>query len=155
MTAAAEGPSGRLGRRLLVASRLLDGTGGAPVDETAVLLDEVGRDDLGIVFDTWHLWDTDGLEEAIAREVGRLVAVHVADWRAETRNTDDRVFPGDGVADLPAIVSALDRAGWDGPYEVEIFSDPELPDSLWRLPPEVAASTAVRSLRDVAERAGS
>jgi sugar phosphate isomerase/epimerase len=27
------------------------------------------------------------------------------------------------VADLPGILGALDRAGWDGFYDLEIFSD--------------------------------
>lgn len=120
------------------------------LDETAALLDEVGRDDVGIMFDTWHLWNTDGLTEAIAREAPRIVGVHVADWREETRNTDDRVFPGDGVADLAGILRALDRAGYRGFYEVEIFSDAGLPDSLWRLPPGAAARRGLAALRAVA-----
>ena len=40
-----------------------------------------------------------------------------------TRGWCDRVLPGDGVADLPAILGTLDRAGWDGFYDLEIFSD--------------------------------
>jgi sugar phosphate isomerase/epimerase len=119
------------------------------LDETAALLDEVGRDDVGILFDTWHLWNTDGVLDGIEREAARIVGVHVADWRDPVRNTDDRVFPGDGDADLPAILAALDGAGYDGLYEVEIFSDPELPDSLWNLPAGEAARRAVDSLRRV------
>jgi sugar phosphate isomerase/epimerase len=119
------------------------------LDEAAALLDAVGRGDIGLVFDTWHLWNSDGLFEAIVREAGRIVAVHVADWREPARNTDDRVFPGDGTVDLAGILRALDRAGYDGLYEVEIFSDPALPDSLWQLPADEAARRAVGSLRRV------
>lgn len=117
------------------------------LDETAALLDDVGHDDVGIMFDTWHLWNSDGLPQAIGRLAGRIVGVHVADWREPTRNTNDRVFPGDGVADLPAILAALDRSGYDGPYEVEIFSDSELEDSIWRLPPDESARRAIESLQ--------
>jgi sugar phosphate isomerase/epimerase len=117
------------------------------LEEVAALLEKVGRADVGIMFDTWHLWGTEGMLGAVDREAGRIVGVHVADRREPTRNTDDRVFPGDGVADLGPILAALERAGYDGLYEVEIFSDPELPDSLWRLPPDEAASRAVDSLR--------
>ena len=52
--------------------------------------------------------------------------------------------PGDGVADLPALLGALDRAGWDGYYDLEIFSDNGTfgnawPDSLWDVPTEELA----------------
>lgn len=121
------------------------------LNETAALLDEVGRNDVGVLVDTWHLWNSDDLLAVIEREAGRIVGVHVADWREPTRNTDDRVFPGDGVADLPAILAALDQAGYDGLYEVEIFSDGELPDSLWHLPAGEAARRAAAALRAVLE----
>jgi sugar phosphate isomerase/epimerase len=119
------------------------------ISETVALLEDVGRGDVGIMFDTWHLWNTDDLLGGIEREVGRFRGVHVADWRDPTRNTNDRVMPGDGVANLGEILAALDRAGYDGWYDVEIFSDAELEDSLWRLPPDEAARRAVAGLRRV------
>lgn len=117
--------------------------------ETRELLDEAGRDDAGIMFDTWHLWNTEGVPEEIGRYASRIAGVHVADWREPTRNTNDRVFPGDGVAPLREILDALDGAGYDGWYDVEIFSDAELEGSLWALPPDEAASRAVGSLERV------
>ena len=54
----------------------------------------------------------------------RIAAVHIADWRDPTRNTNDRVPPGDGVIDFGPILEAL---RWDGLYDLEIFSDAELP----------------------------
>ena len=64
--------------------------------------------------------------------------MHVGDWREPTRGWADRVLPGDGAADLPAILGALDAAGWAGYYDLEIFSDDGAfgsgyPDSLWAL----------------------
>lgn len=119
--------------------------------ETLSLLDEVGRPNLGIMFDTWHLWDSGDVLDDLERHIDRLVGVHVADWRESTRNTNDRVFPGDGVAGLPALLGALDRAGWDGWYDVEIFSDLTLEDSLWRLAPLEAATRALDGLKRVRE----
>jgi len=87
------------------------------------LIDEVGSDALGIQFDTWHLWNTPDLLDEIAQHVDRFVGVHVNDWRDPTRGWADRVLPGDGVIDLPTILGALERAGWDGFYDLEIFSD--------------------------------
>lgn len=107
--------------------------------EAVELLDEVDRTALGIQFDSWHLWNTPTLLEDIQRYADRFVGVHISDWREPTRGWADRVLPGDGVADLPAILGALDGAGWDGYYDLEIFSDngtfgPAWPDSLWDVP---------------------
>jgi sugar phosphate isomerase/epimerase len=115
--------------------------------EAVELLDEVGSDAIGIQFDTWHLWNTSDLLDEIAQHADRFVGVHVNDWRDPTRGWADRVLPGDGVIDLPAILGALDRAGWDGFYEVEIFSDNgafgnAYEDSLWDLQPTELARRA-------------
>ena len=69
----------------------------------------------------------------------RFVGVHIADWRDPTRGWADRVLPGDGVADLPALLGTLERAGWNGYYDLEIFSDNGTfgnawPGSLWDVP---------------------
>lgn len=115
------------------------------IPEAVELIEEAGvSDDVGILFDVWHLWDSDGLEEHIEAEIGRIVGVHVNDVREPTRSFADRVLPGDGVADVPRILAALDRAGWEGFYDLEVFSDNgafgnTFPDSLWDVPcPELA-----------------
>jgi sugar phosphate isomerase/epimerase len=112
------------------------------IPETVELLEDVGRPELQIFIDTWHLWNTPTLMEDIGEHVGRFAGIHVADWREPTRSTNDRVLPGDGVADLPAILGALDGAGYAGWYDVEIFSDAELQDSLWKLDPGELARRA-------------
>ena len=40
--------------------------------------------------------------EPIERYRDRIAAVHLSDWRDPTRNTNDRVLPGDGVVDYGA-----------------------------------------------------
>jgi sugar phosphate isomerase/epimerase len=110
------------------------------IPEAVELIEEAGvADDVGLLFDVWHLWDTDQLEEHVANEIGRIAGVHVCDVREPTRSFADRVLPGDGAADLPRILAALDRAGWNGFYDLEIFSDNgafehAFPDSLWDVP---------------------
>jgi sugar phosphate isomerase/epimerase len=105
------------------------------------LIDEAGVDDaVGILFDVWHLWDEQGLEAHLAEHIDRVAGVHVSDVRKPTRSFADRVLPGDGVAGVPRILGALERAGWDGFYDLEIFSDNGVfgnafPDALWGLPP--------------------
>lgn len=111
------------------------------LDTAAALVEEAGAD-VDLMFDTWHLWNSPTLLDDVARLVDRVAGVHVADWRDPTRNTNDRAFPGDGVADLPAILRALDDAGYAGWYDVEIFSDNDLDGSLWALTPNEAARRA-------------
>jgi sugar phosphate isomerase/epimerase len=106
--------------------------------EAAELVAEVGSDVLGIQFDVWHLWNTPELLEEIPRHAHLLAGVHVNDWREPTRGWADRVLPGDGTADLPAILGVLEEVGWDGFYDLEIFSDngafgSAYADSLWDL----------------------
>jgi sugar phosphate isomerase/epimerase len=114
------------------------------LDEAAELLDEAGRPDVGLIYDVWHLWNQP--LEQIERHRDRIAAVHLSDWRQPTRNTNDRVLPGDGVVDYEPILEAL---SWDGLYDLEIFSDPELPDSLWRENPRELARRGVEALSSV------
>jgi sugar phosphate isomerase/epimerase len=112
--------------------------------EAAALLDDAGRPNVGLVYDVWHLWNRP-LEE-IERYRERITAVHIADWRDPTRNTNDRVLPGDGVIEFGPIFDAL---RWDGLYDLEIFSDPDLPGSLWREDPRELARRGVEALSNV------
>ncbi len=111
--------------------------------DAAAFVDEAGAD-VGLVFDTWHLWDTPALEDEIARYGDRFVAVQVNDWRSPTRSWCDRVLPGDGVIDLASVLDAVERTGWSGCYDLEVFSDDgtfgdDFEDSLWKLPAEELA----------------
>ena len=114
------------------------------LQEAAELLDDADRQALGIQFDSWHVWNTPELVDEIERHAHRFVGVHIADWRDPTRGWADRVLPGDGVADLPALLGTLERAGWNGFYDLEIFSDNGTfgnawPGSLWDVPEEELA----------------
>jgi sugar phosphate isomerase/epimerase len=111
------------------------------IPEAIELLEDAGDPRaVGIQFDVWHLWNTPTLLDDIATQLHRFTGVHVCDVREPTRGWADRVLSGDGIADVPAILCALDDAGWDGLYDIEIFSDDgtfgaAYPDSLWAAPP--------------------
>jgi sugar phosphate isomerase/epimerase len=125
--------------------------------EAVDLIDEVGSPALGIQFDLWHLWNTPDLLDEIERHAHRFVGVHVDDWREPTRGWADRVLPGDGVADVPTILAALERAGWDGYYDLEIFSDngafgTTYPDSLWNVEPGELVRRSRESFTDCWEK---
>lgn len=70
----------------------------------------------------------------------RLVGENPTEILAKQDTGTKQLLPGDGVADIPAILGALDDAGYQGWYELEIMSDDGLygndfPDSLWKLDP--------------------
>jgi sugar phosphate isomerase/epimerase len=111
------------------------------LDEAAALVDEAGAE-VGLIYDSWHLW-REPLEE-IERHRDRIRGVHLADWREPTRNTNDRVLPGEGAVEFGPILEAL---RWDGFYDLEIFSDAELAGSLWQEEPRALARRGVEALR--------
>ena len=117
------------------------------LDEAAALIDEAGAD-VGLMYDSWHLW-REPLGQ-IARHRERIRGVHLADWREPTRNTNDRVLPGEGAIEFGPILQAL---RWDGFYDLEIFSDAELEGSLWREDPRRLAKRGIDALRRTASNA--
>jgi sugar phosphate isomerase/epimerase len=81
--------------------------------------------DVGVAIDTYHVWWDPDLEVQIARagKANRIFAYHVCDWLVPTRDLLlDRGMMGDGVIDLPRIGGWIDKAGYRGFTEVEIFS---------------------------------
>lgn len=107
-------------------------------------LELIGDAEVGILFDTWHLQEVSHVE--------RIFGVHVADHREPTRSDFDRLLPGEGSR---AAVRALEVAGYDGWYDVEVMSDDgtfgdAFEDSLWALPAGELARRAVESLEVLA-----
>lgn len=103
-------------------------------------IDDVGGADIGICYDFYHGWDTDNALADAERFADRILAVQYNDWREPPRCGADRLLPGDGSMDIPGLLNALDKGGFAGWYDLEIFSDDgrwghDLPDSLWKLPP--------------------
>ncbi len=97
------------------------------------LCDALG-DGVGVAVDVYHVWWDPTLERQIARAgKDRILGFHVCDWLVPT--TDfllDRGMMGDGVIDIARIRSWIDAAGYDGPIEVEIFSQ----NNWWQRDPE-------------------
>jgi len=100
------------------------------------LLDEAGLEDVGIMADTYNLWEE--APAALAKIAARVRGLHVADAPAEPGRTD-RLLPGEGGSRSAELVHALVAAGWNGFLDVEIFSSP---DRFWGLPVDEAARRA-------------
>jgi sugar phosphate isomerase/epimerase len=137
LAAAADGAGIRLGLEPIHASQCDLLTLVTTIPETLQLLDEAGLPDVGIMVDLWHLGDTPEIERHLAENVDRITGVHVAERFPGDRS--DRDLPGARCAELMRV---LREAGWRGPWDVEIFGDPDRSDSLWSLPADEAARRA-------------
>lgn len=100
------------------------------VESTLRLVSEVGHFAGGILIDIWHAYRS-GLDyTAMADMVPQkhLFAVELADARSQVVGSlfedtiNNRELCGEGDADVPAFIHAIDRIGFDGPWGVEIIS---------------------------------
>lgn len=107
------------------------------LDEAQRLLDDISRNNVGLVFDLFHMWQEIDLPDRIKSLNHPIEAVHVGDWpTGGPRHLDDRAIPGDGQIDLPVLIAALRSAGYDGPWVLELLSDRSLEHSLWKMDPQ-------------------
>src|SRR5581483_8805272 len=83
---------------------------------------------LGIWLDMYHIWWDNTILEQIPRARGHIFGVHVNDWKKDTKSLTDWGIPGEGVIPLQPLLSAIEAAGWNGIYSVEIFSDSTTPE---------------------------
>jgi len=103
------------------------------LDDAIALVDAVGREELGFVVDTWHVYWEPELAKTLRSIATRVRVVHLSDHPKEgPRQFLDRLVLGTGAADFPAIFKALDEGGYKGPWCIELLSDKSLPDSLWK-----------------------
>jgi sugar phosphate isomerase/epimerase len=117
------------------------------IPETIALMDDIDEPNVTLLYDVYHLHDTDNvLADTVSYGSRISPSVHICDWRDPTRNDFDRVLPGDGIIDLPGIFGALDAVAHPKWVDLEIFSDDgsfsemDFEDSLWKQPaPDVIA----------------
>lgn len=110
------------------------------------LCDRLGPN-AGIVIDSHHVWWDAELEAqtALAGSKGRILGFHVNDWLVPTRHLlTDRGMMGDGVIDLAGMWATVQRAGYDGPIEVEIFSE-----HWWAQDPDAVLALALERCRSI------
>jgi len=118
--------------------------------ETTDLIDDVGRENFGLLFDVYHLWREHDLLPRLLKLVNCIFGVHISDWpEGEPRHPGDRRICGEGIIDLPGVLAMLDAGGYRDACCLEIFSIDGLPDSLWRRDP----AQVIRASRAGFERA--
>ncbi len=92
----------------------------ANAEETLAFIAQVGQPALGLLLDTFHI----NIEEAswtepfrAAMQAGRLYHVHLGD--------NNRLPPGRGLIDFPAIVATLRETGYAGYISAELLCKPD------------------------------
>jgi len=101
------------------------------LDAALELVERIDHPSLGVCLDTWNVFQTPNLLEVIARARESIFVVQLSDWQRPRANADRREL-GEGIIPTTEILAAVHAAGYAGPYVLEIFSEPSLPDSLWR-----------------------
>ncbi|MBV8899536.1 MAG: sugar phosphate isomerase/epimerase [Verrucomicrobia bacterium] len=96
---------------------------------------------LGVVIDVYHVWWDPEVYAEVTRVAGHILGFHVNDWIVPLPDVlNGRGMMGDGVIEIERLRAAVERAGYGGPIEVEIFNE-----QLWRAP-------GIDALRLVKER---
>lgn len=93
--------------------------------------------EVGVVVDVFHVWWDPELYQQIALAEGRILGFHVSDWIVPTPDLlMGRGMMGDGVIELRRIRHAVEKSGYMGPIEVEIFNE-----EIWAQPGEQVLAT--------------
>jgi sugar phosphate isomerase/epimerase len=100
------------------------------IDQALGIASLYEADVVGVILDTFHIWWDPRVFEQIERCAGRIYGFHVCDWLVPMPDMLlGRGLMGDGVIDNRGLREAVERAGYLGPIEVEIFNQ-----SLWDTP---------------------
>jgi len=87
------------------------------------MVEALGNPNVGVTVDVYHLWWDPDLEREIVRAGRNILSFHVCDWRTPTRDIlNDRTLMGQGCINIPEIRGWVEKAGFNGYNEVEIFS---------------------------------
>ena len=97
--------------------------------QTLEIVRETGRDNVGILLDTWHHYAGGSAPEDILQaKAEEIFIVHTSDCPAGDPCTIPRplsYLPGYGVVDIAAMVEHLEKIGYTGVFSVEALA-PEL-----------------------------
>ena len=117
---------------------------------TAVdVINDVERDNVGLVLDYWHLWhrgtDPDDLARLDARVISGVDFGDSLGPRGDcgTDQRTRRVWPGEGEIPLVAWTQAIASTGFDGWWDNELYSPPH-----WELDARDVAERLVALLRE-------
>jgi sugar phosphate isomerase/epimerase len=90
------------------------------------MAEEINSPCVGIALDVYHLWWDPCLEKEIVRcgNNNHLLAFHICDWKTPTVDLlNDRGLMGEGCIQVKEIRGWVEKTGFSGFNEVEIFSN--------------------------------
>lgn len=90
------------------------------------MAEEIDSPWLGIAVDVYHLWWDPTLKSELVRcgNQERLFAFHISDWKSPTTDLlNDRGLMGEGCIPVKQIREWVEKNGFSGYHEVEIFSN--------------------------------
>ncbi|WP_026961909.1 sugar phosphate isomerase/epimerase family protein [Alicyclobacillus herbarius] len=107
----------------------------------------IGKSNVGLLLDSFHWYTTGATEDDIlALRKEDIVHVHINDAKpvpVEEVRDNDRLYPGEGVIDLPGFLRALAEIHYDGPVAQEVLTP---------VPPSEGVETLVARSKDAFER---
>ncbi len=93
------------------------------LDEAVSLVDTIGSPRVKLAFDTYHLGHEPRILDEIRQLGGRIAIVHLGDSLKPPEAEQSRQRLGAGILPLGEIVAALQEAGYDGDYDVELMGE--------------------------------
>ncbi len=116
------------------------------LSDARAVLDALGDPRVGLVIDAFHFYVGSSRFDELERIDGRRIFIaHLADVDHADKATlrkPNRVLPGEGVLPVRELIASLQRAGYAGPYSLELFNE-----ALWALDPMIIAERGLRSMR--------
>lgn len=101
----------------------------APLARAVEAVDAAERDNVGLVLDFWHLWQSGATPDELARLDRRVIeGIDFADSLGPPRGAPSpdqrsrRVWPGEGEIPLREWVAAVKATGFDGWWDNELYS---------------------------------
>jgi sugar phosphate isomerase/epimerase len=93
------------------------------LDDVLSVIEKFGSPRVKFVFDTYHLGHEENLVARIPQCVPHVAIVQLGDARQPPQGEQNRCRLGEGRLPLREIVAALQAAGYDGYYDVELLGE--------------------------------
>lgn len=118
------------------------------VGQALDIAEQFDVDEVGIVFDTFHVWWDPALRDQIARAGARIYSYQICDWITPLPADSllARGMMGDGHIDFGTITGWVAETGYAGDVEVEIFNA-----DIWAAPGDQVLATMTRRYAELVE----
>ncbi len=115
--------------------------------EVAYVATEAGMEDACLLPDVYHIYKGGSDFRGLSLLAGSAIHVmHLNDYPADppraTIGDKDRVYPGDGVAPLPALIAQLRKNGFAGVFSLELFNP-----NYWQRPAAEVVQTGLARMK--------